>query len=56
MPIVLAVVGFLMLAYAVGLLVMVRRGRKIPPVGYLGLVGLNGVLIAALLAWMVARR
>jgi hypothetical protein len=44
-----------MLIYAVGLLWMVRRGRKIPPAAYLVLVGLNGVLIAALLAWVVAK-
>ncbi|MEV4757901.1 hypothetical protein AB0J86_22675 [Micromonospora sp. NPDC049559] len=55
MPFVLGIVGLLLLAYAAGLLWMVRRGRKIPPAAYLGVVGLNGVLIAALLAWAVAR-
>lgn len=55
MPYLLGILGLLMLVYALGLLWLVRTGRKIPPAGYLGLVGLNGVLIAALLAWAVAR-
>ncbi|MFB9235940.1 hypothetical protein ACFFWC_10345 [Plantactinospora siamensis] len=56
MPYVLAIIGLLMLGYAAGLLWHVRRGRRIPQVAYLGLLVLNGVLIAALLAWAVSRR
>ncbi|WP_198347966.1 hypothetical protein [Plantactinospora sp. KBS50] len=56
MPYVLGIIGLLMLGYAVGLFVLVRRGRRIPQAGYLGLLVLNGVLIAALLAWAVSRR
>lgn len=56
MPYVLGAIGLLMLIYAGFLLRLVRRGRKVPQVAYLGLLVLNGLLVAALLAWAVASR
>jgi hypothetical protein len=55
-PYLLGTLGVLLLVYAAGLLWTVRRGRRLPPAAYLGLVGLNGLLVAGLLAWAVANR
>ncbi|MEH1011859.1 hypothetical protein V6U90_01865 [Micromonospora sp. CPCC 206060] len=56
MPYVLAVLGLLLLGYAGWLFVNVRRGRPIPGSAYLVLALLNGLLVAALLVWMIAAR
>lgn len=55
MPYVLAVLGVLLLGYAVVLFGMVRRGRPIPASAYLVLALLNGLLVAAILVWVVVR-
>ncbi|MGC4808535.1 hypothetical protein [Micromonospora sp. DT233] len=51
----LIVVAVLLLAYAAVLVNFVRRGRKVPPVAYLVLAALNGLILAGVLAWAVAR-
>ncbi|MEV1145896.1 hypothetical protein [Micromonospora sp. NPDC049799] len=51
----LVVIAVLLLGYAAFLLTFVRRGRKIPPAAYLGLAVLNGLILAAVLAWAVSR-
>jgi hypothetical protein len=51
----LIVVAVLLLAYAGVLVSFVRRGRKIPPQAYLVLALLNGLILAAVLAWAIAR-
>ncbi|SCE97923.1 hypothetical protein GA0070607_3922 [Micromonospora coriariae] len=51
----LVVIAVLLLGYAAVLLSFVRRGRKIPSAAYLGLAVLNGLILAAVLAWAVAR-
>ncbi|MET8123875.1 hypothetical protein [Micromonospora sp. NPDC005291] len=51
----LIVIAVLLLGYAAVLVSFVRRGKKIPPVAYLVLAGLNGLLLAAVLAWAVSR-
>ncbi|MFC0002750.1 hypothetical protein [Micromonospora siamensis] len=52
----LIVVAVALLAYAAVLVSYVRRGRKIPPQAYLVLALLNGLILAAVLAWAIARR
>ncbi|MBO4143754.1 MULTISPECIES: hypothetical protein [Micromonospora] len=51
----LIVVAVLLLAYAGVLVSFVRKGRKIPPSAYLVLAGLNGLILAGILAWAIAR-
>ncbi|MGI5523262.1 hypothetical protein ACQEUX_20360 [Micromonospora sp. CA-259024] len=51
----LVVIAVLLLGYAAVLVSFVRRGRKIPPAAYLVLAVLNGLLLAAVLAWAVSR-
>ncbi|MGN9775317.1 hypothetical protein ACTMS0_06005 [Micromonospora sp. H33] len=51
----LIVVAVLLLGYAAFLVRFVRQGRRIPPAAYLGLAVLNGLILAAVLAWAVAR-
>ncbi|WP_199562415.1 hypothetical protein [Micromonospora deserti] len=51
----LVAVAVLLLAYAAALVSLVRRGRRIPPAAYLGLAVLNGLILAAILAWAIAR-
>ncbi|MCF0095258.1 hypothetical protein AB0B39_30945 [Micromonospora sp. NPDC049114] len=51
----LIVIAVLLLGYAAVLVSLVRRGRKIPPAAYLALAGLNGLILAGVLAWAVAR-
>jgi hypothetical protein len=51
----LIVDAVLLLAYAGVLVSFVRRGRKIPPQAYLVLALLNGLILAAVLAWAIAR-
>ena len=51
----LIVIAVLLLGYAAVLVSFVRRGKKIPPAGYLGLAALNGLILAAVLAWAVVR-
>lgn len=51
----LVVIAVLLLGYAAVLVSFVRRGKRIPPVAYLGLAVLNGLILAAVLAWAVAR-
>ncbi|MER7892358.1 hypothetical protein AB0C04_06600 [Micromonospora sp. NPDC048909] len=51
----LVVIAVLLLGYAGVLVNFVRKGRKIPPGAYLGLAALNGVILAAILAWAIAR-
>ncbi len=51
----LIVVAVLLLIYAGILVSYVRKGRKIPPVAYLVLAGLNGLILAGVIAWAVAR-
>ncbi|MFI6272605.1 hypothetical protein [Micromonospora zamorensis] len=51
----LVVIAVLLLGYAAVLVSFVRRGKKIPPAAYLALAGLNGLILASVLAWAVAR-
>ncbi|MER7460234.1 hypothetical protein [Micromonospora sp. NPDC126480] len=51
----LVVIAVLLLGYAAFLVRFVRQGRRIPPAAYLGLAVLNGLILAAVLAWAVAR-
>lgn len=51
----LIVVAVLLLIYAGVLVSFVRKGRRIPPVAYLVLAGLNGLILAGVIAWAVAR-
>ncbi|MEU4471120.1 hypothetical protein [Micromonospora sp. NPDC023888] len=51
----LVVIAVLLLGYAAVLLSFVRRGKKVPPAAYLGLAVLNGLILAAVLAWAIAR-
>ncbi|MET8043108.1 hypothetical protein ABZU25_19875 [Micromonospora sp. NPDC005215] len=51
----LVVIAVLLLGYAAVLVSFVRRGKKIPPTAYLGLAVLNGLILAAVLAFAVAR-
>lgn len=51
----LIVIALLLLGYAGYLVSLVRRGQRIPAVAYLVLAGLNGLILAAVLAWAVAR-
>lgn len=50
----LVAIAVLLLGYAAVLVSFVRKGRKIPPAAYLGLAVLNGLLLAAILAWAIA--
>ncbi|WP_446216405.1 hypothetical protein [Micromonospora sp. IBHARD004] len=50
----LIVVAVLLLAYAGVLVSFVRKGRKIPPQAYLVLALLNGLILAAVIAWAIA--
>jgi hypothetical protein len=54
-PYLLAVLGILLLGYAGVLIWFVRKGRPIPASAYLVLALLNGLLLAAILAWAIAR-
>ncbi|GAA2706886.1 hypothetical protein ACFY2R_22395 [Micromonospora olivasterospora] len=51
----LIVIAVLLLVYAGVLVNFVRRGRKIPPAAYLVLAVLNGLILAAVLAWGISR-
>ena len=51
----LIVIAVLLLGYAAVLVSFVRRGRKIPPAAYLVLAALNGLILAGVLAWAIAR-
>ncbi|WP_433554839.1 hypothetical protein ACQP08_25655 [Micromonospora zamorensis] len=51
----LLVIAVLLLGYAAALVSFLRRGRKIPPAAYLALAGLNGLILAGVLAWAVSR-
>ncbi|SCG60637.1 hypothetical protein GA0070613_3272 [Micromonospora inositola] len=51
----LIVVAVLLLVYAGVLVSFVRKGRKIPPQAYLVLALLNGLILAAVIAWAIAR-
>ncbi|MER7444674.1 hypothetical protein [Micromonospora avicenniae] len=51
----LVVIAVLLLGYAAVLVSLVRKGRRIPPAAYLGLAALNGLILAAVLAWAIAR-
>ena len=51
----LIVVAVLLLVYAGVLVSYVRKGRRIPPAAYLVLAALNGLILAAVIAWAVAR-
>ncbi|MEV4199236.1 hypothetical protein [Micromonospora globbae] len=51
----LVVIAVLLLGYAAVLVAYVRKGRRIPPAAYLGLAALNGLILAAILAWAIAR-
>ncbi|GAA3765175.1 hypothetical protein O7600_11545 [Micromonospora sp. WMMA1998] len=51
----LIVVAVLLLGYAGVLVSFVRKGRKIPPSAYLVLAALNGLILAAVIAWAIAR-
>ncbi|MDG4805650.1 hypothetical protein O7634_02625 [Micromonospora sp. WMMD1120] len=51
----LVVIAVLLLGYAAVLVSFVRRGKRIPPAAYLTLAGLNGLILAGVLAWAVAR-
>ncbi len=51
----LLAIAVLLLGYAAFLLRFVRQGRRIPPAAYLGLAALNGLILAAVLAWAIAR-
>jgi hypothetical protein len=51
----LIVVAVLLLIYAGVLVSFVRKGRRIPPAAYLVLAGLNGLILAGVIAWAVAR-
>ncbi|MFC4017797.1 hypothetical protein ACFOW4_07545 [Micromonospora sp. GCM10011542] len=51
----LIVIAVLLLGYAAILISFVRSGRKIPSAAYLGLAALNGLILAAVLAWAVSR-
>jgi hypothetical protein len=51
----LVIIAVLLLGYAAVLVSFVRKGRKIPPAAYLVLALLNGLILAAVLAWAVAR-
>jgi hypothetical protein len=51
----LIVIAVLLLGYAAVLVSFVRRGKKIPPAAYLALAVLNGLILAGVLAWVVAR-
>jgi hypothetical protein len=51
----LIAVAVLLLIYAGILVSYVRKGRKIPPAAYLVLAGLNGLILAGVIAWAVAR-
>ncbi|MEV4483580.1 hypothetical protein [Micromonospora coxensis] len=51
----LVVIAALLLGYAAVLVTFVRKERKIPPAAYLGLAALNGLILAAVLAWAIAR-
>ncbi|WBB66962.1 hypothetical protein [Micromonospora sp. WMMD812] len=51
----LLVIAVLLLGYAAVLVSFVRKDRKIPPAAYLGLAALNGLILAAILAWAIAR-
>jgi Na+-translocating ferredoxin:NAD+ oxidoreductase RnfA subunit len=52
----LIVIAVVLLVYAGILVSFVRSGRKIPSAAYLGLAALNGLILAAVLAWAIARR
>jgi hypothetical protein len=49
--IVLGILGLLLLGYAGGLLLAVRRGRPVGRWGYLILLGINVAVIAVVVAW-----
>ncbi|WDZ84763.1 hypothetical protein [Micromonospora cathayae] len=51
----LIVIALLLLGYAGYLVSFVRRGRPIPAKAYLVLAVLNGLILAAVLAWAIAR-
>ncbi|MBG6070243.1 hypothetical protein [Micromonospora ureilytica] len=51
----LVAIAVLLLGYAAFLVSFVRRGKKIPPSAYLALAGLNGLILAGVLAWAVSR-
>lgn len=50
----LIVVALLLFGYAGYLVSFVKRGKPIPATAYLGLAVLNGLILAAVLAWAVA--
>ncbi|MEU5567383.1 MULTISPECIES: hypothetical protein [Micromonospora] len=51
----LVAIAVLLIGYAAVLVTFVRKGRRIPPAAYLVLAALNGLILAAILAWAVAR-
>ncbi|SCE86320.1 hypothetical protein GA0074695_1694 [Micromonospora viridifaciens] len=51
----LIVVAVLLLGYAGVLVSYVRKGRKIPPAAYLVLAALNGLILAGVLAFAIAK-
>ncbi|MFF5057076.1 hypothetical protein ACFY1S_28205 [Micromonospora sp. NPDC000663] len=51
----LVAIAVLLLVYAAVLVSFLRRGRRIPPAAYLGMAVLNGLILAGVLAWAVAR-
>lgn len=51
----LIVIAVLLLVYAGVLVSYVRRNRRIPPAALLVLAVLNGLILAAVLAWGIAR-
>ncbi|SCL67913.1 hypothetical protein GA0070606_4665 [Micromonospora citrea] len=48
-------IAVLLLVYAAVLVIFLRKGRKIPPAAHLWLAVLNGLILAAVLAWGIAR-
>ncbi|WP_165947322.1 hypothetical protein [Micromonospora sp. 15K316] len=51
----LVAIAVLLIGYAAVLVTFVRKGRRIPPAAYLVLAALNGLILAAILAWAIAR-
>jgi hypothetical protein len=51
----LIAVAVLLLIYAGVLVSYVRKGHRIPPAAYLVLAALNGLILAGVIAWAVAR-
>jgi hypothetical protein len=51
----LIAVAVLLLIYAGVLVSYVRKGRRIPPAAYLVLAALNGLILASVIAWAIAR-